>query len=59
MEIRVQLLWLVGYTAVMVTLAVNRYRFWGKVDDLDGKILRVVTLDDKVTIHNAFSRSEI
>ncbi len=32
----------------------NRYRFWGKVDDLDGKILRVVTLDDKVTIHNAF-----
>lgn len=54
-----QLLWLVGYTAVMVTLAVNRYRFWGKVDDLDGKILRVVTLDDKVTIHNAFSRSEI
>jgi ABC-type polysaccharide/polyol phosphate export permease len=26
MEIRVQLLWLVGYAAVMVTLAVNRYR---------------------------------
>ncbi len=32
----------------------NRYRFWGKVEDLDGRILRVVTLDDKVTIHNAF-----
>ena len=32
----------------------NRYRFWGKVDELDGRILRVVTLDDKVTIHNAF-----
>ncbi|WP_076790864.1 hypothetical protein [Chlorobium sp. KB01] len=32
----------------------NRYRFWGKIDQLDGKILRVITLDDKVTIHNAF-----
>lgn len=32
----------------------NRYRFWGKVDELGGRILRVVTLEDKVTIHNAF-----
>ena len=32
----------------------NRYRFWGQVDDLPGKILRVVTLEDQVTIHNAF-----
>jgi len=32
----------------------NRYRFWGKIDELDGKVLRVVTLDDKITIHNAF-----
>jgi len=32
----------------------NRYRFWGIVDELDGKILRVVTLEDKRTIHNAF-----
>lgn len=32
----------------------NRYRFWGKIDELEGKILRVVTLQDKVTIHNAF-----
>ena len=32
----------------------NRYRFWGKIDELDGKILRVITLDDKLTIHNAF-----
>ncbi len=32
----------------------NRYRFWGKIEELDGKILRVVTLDDKITIHNAF-----
>ncbi|MEA3305917.1 MAG: hypothetical protein U9R52_03795 [Candidatus Omnitrophota bacterium] len=32
----------------------NRFRFWGKCDKLEGKILRVVTLEDKVTIHNAF-----
>ena len=32
----------------------NRYRFWGKIDELDGRILRVITLDDKLTIHNAF-----
>ena len=32
----------------------NRYRFWGKVPELAGRFLRVVTLADKVTIHNAF-----
>ena len=32
----------------------NRYRFWGIVDELEGKVLRVVTLKDKKTIHNAF-----
>lgn len=32
----------------------NRYRFWGIVDELEGRILRVVTLEDKRTIHNAF-----
>ena len=32
----------------------NRFRFWGIVNELDGRILRVVTLKDKKTIHNAF-----
>lgn len=32
----------------------NRFRFWGKIDELEGKILRVITLEDKITIHNAF-----
>jgi hypothetical protein len=32
----------------------NRYRFWGSVEELDGRIIRVVTLGDKKTIHNAF-----
>ncbi|MDZ7833453.1 MAG: hypothetical protein U5L07_17040 [Desulfobacterales bacterium] len=32
----------------------NRFRFWGKIDELGDKYLRVVTLADKKTIHNAF-----
>lgn len=32
----------------------NRYRFWATVSELEGKTLRVVTLEDKITIHNAF-----
>jgi len=32
----------------------NRYRFWGTVPELRGRVLRVVTLKDKRTIHNAF-----
>jgi len=32
----------------------NRYRFWAAVEALEGRILRVVTLQDKTTIHNAF-----
>lgn len=32
----------------------NRYRFWAKVPEFEDKYLRVVTLEDKLTIHNAF-----
>jgi hypothetical protein len=32
----------------------NRVRFWGLVPELEGRYLRVVTLVDRVTIHNAF-----
>ena len=32
----------------------NRFRFWAAVPELGGKYLRVVTLADKMTIHNAF-----
>jgi hypothetical protein len=32
----------------------NRVRFWGEIKELEGRVLRVVTLDDKKTIHNAF-----
>jgi len=32
----------------------NRLRFWGEIDELEARILRVVTLEDRITIHNAF-----
>ena len=32
----------------------NRYRFWGTVAGHLGKYLRVITLEDKKTVHNAF-----
>jgi len=32
----------------------NRHRFWAQVAELEGRYLRVITLEDKVTIHNAF-----
>jgi hypothetical protein len=32
----------------------NRHRFWAAVPELDNRYLRVITLNDKVTIHNAF-----
>jgi hypothetical protein len=32
----------------------NRFRFWAPIPELGGRVLRVVTLADKTTIHNAF-----
>jgi len=32
----------------------NRHRFWGEIAELEGRYLRVITLEDKRTIHNAF-----
>jgi hypothetical protein len=32
----------------------NRYRFWKRIEELDNRYLRVITLEDKTTIHNAF-----
>ena len=32
----------------------NRFHFWAAYPELEGRYLRVVTLGDKVTIHNAF-----
>jgi hypothetical protein len=32
----------------------GRIRVWGKISEADGKILRVVLLEDGETVHNAF-----
>ena len=32
----------------------NRYRFWARVPELGNRYLRVITLEDRSTIHNAF-----
>ena len=32
----------------------NRFRFWGIIEEMEDRVLRVVTLEDQVTIHNAF-----
>ena len=32
----------------------ERVRYWGTVQELGGRYLRVVTLSDRMTIHNAF-----
>lgn len=32
----------------------ERYHFWGRIEELGGRYLRVVTLADRATIHNAF-----
>jgi hypothetical protein len=32
----------------------NRYRHWAGVPEFGNRVLRVVTLEDRITIHNAF-----
>ena len=32
----------------------DRFRLWGIIDEFEERILRVITLEDKITIHNAF-----
>lgn len=32
----------------------GRIRFWARIPELDGRYLRVITLNDFKTIHNAF-----
>jgi len=32
----------------------GRYRVWGKIQEFDNRVLRVILLEDKETVHNAF-----
>jgi hypothetical protein len=44
----------VEHPLLMESQEQNRFRFWGAVEELEDRILRVVTLADQETIHNAF-----
>jgi hypothetical protein len=32
----------------------GRHRFWKRIDEAEGRFLRVITLEDGETVHNAF-----
>ncbi len=32
----------------------GRIRFWGRVSEFDNRVIRIVTLSDGETVHNAF-----
>jgi hypothetical protein len=45
---------IIGNPIKKETQSDGRIRFWGKIETMDNKYLRVVTLEDGITIHNAF-----
>jgi hypothetical protein len=53
----IQLEWcerILAHPLARVVQADGRIRYWGIVPELGGRALRVVTLSDGVTVHNAF-----
>jgi hypothetical protein len=53
----IQLEWcgkIIAEPAAKMVQAEGRIRFWGFVPELGGRALRVVTLADGETVHNAF-----
>jgi hypothetical protein len=32
----------------------NRISYWGNIEETEGRVLRVITLEDEETVHNAF-----
>lgn len=32
----------------------GRFRYWKRIPETDNRILRVIVLEDRVTVHNAF-----
>jgi len=36
------------------TQADGRIRFWGVIPEMNNRVLRVIVLEDHITIHNAF-----
>ena len=49
--------WILGILTAPIRREVQpdgRIRFWGTVAEFGGRVLRVVTLEDGETVHNAF-----
>ncbi|MEP6911215.1 MAG: hypothetical protein ABI923_00585 [bacterium] len=47
-------IWVIEHPLRVEVQQDSRVRFWGRIEDLGNRVLRVVTLGDGVTIHNAF-----
>ena len=47
-------IWVIEHPLRVEVQQDSRVRFWGRIEDFGDRILRVVTLGDGVTIHNAF-----
>jgi hypothetical protein len=46
--------WIVEHPLRVEVQPDNRVRFWGRIAEYGDRVFRVVTLGDRVTIHNAF-----
>ncbi len=44
----------IDYPEHEVIQADGRIRRWGKIDEMEGRFLRVILLEDGETVHNAF-----
>lgn len=47
-------IWIIEHPLRVEVQQDSRVRFWGRIEDFGDRVLRVVTLGDGVTIHNAF-----
>lgn len=47
-------LWIIEHHIRVEVQSDDRVRFWGRIPEFNNRVFRVVTLGDRVTIHNAF-----
>ena len=47
-------IWIIEHPIRVELQPDNRVKFWGRIDEFGNRVFRVVTLADRVTIHNAF-----
>jgi hypothetical protein len=47
-------IWIIEHPLRVEVQADDRVRFWARIEEFDDRVFRVVTLGDRVTIHNTF-----